>query len=287
MVLVADSSLQLSRERIKELGIIVASYPIFVNGEQYSASMTMDKGEKEKLRGIIKAKDNKVTTAGLEETELKDIFTKYKSDKIVTITQSFNSSRATVATLNKVKDELKDINISVFDSHHLATAYSVQVLEAAKAVKKGMGHDDLLKMLETNRENTKHVGVLYDLFFLKRTGRLGLIKAVLGSAMKIMPILSSTGESGVLKSIGKVKTHIQANQRFLKIIEEDIGRRKTKKITGVIAYCGEHEKEAQHLKDLIESQGWDASMEIHYSNYTCMPHQGPDFYDLGYITYDS
>ena len=54
MVIVTDSSLQLSYETIKELNIQVVDYPLFVNGEQYPANISMSREEKEKLCLLIK-----------------------------------------------------------------------------------------------------------------------------------------------------------------------------------------------------------------------------------------
>jgi fatty acid-binding protein DegV len=72
------------------------------------------------------------------------------------------------------------------------------------------------------KENTRHLGAVYDLFYLHRTGRIGLAKAVMGSAMKIIALLSSSEEPGVLKSIGKVKNYMQANNRFVQLLQEDM-----------------------------------------------------------------
>ena len=42
---------------------------------------------------------------------------------------------------------------------------------------------------------------------------------------------------------------------------------------------------AFYLMGLILDRGWDASVEVHYTNHSNMPHEGPDFYDLGYIVH--
>ncbi len=66
---------------------------------------------------------------------------------------------------------------------------------------------------------------------------------------------------------------------------EDMERRNARRLSAVIVYCGPHLKEAEHLEGLILDKGWEASIEIHYTNHSNMPHEGPDFYDLGYIVY--
>ena len=285
MVLVTGSTLQLGPDRIEELGIRVIEYPIFVNGEPYPASVTMSRPEKDELRRVIMDKANKVTTAGLQPDDLRNAYGELKGEKILSIHQSFNNSRATAEALHSVRSELDDVDINLFDTEHLTAGYTVQVLEAAKALQSGMEIEELWGLLETNRKNTRHLGAVYDLFFLQRSGRLGLVKAVLGTAMKIIPLLSSTEESGVIKSFGKAKTYQQANNRFVQTMAEDLQQQNTDRLSAVIVYCGPHEEEVTHLKSAILEREWQASVEIHYTNHSNMPHEGPDFYDIGYTVY--
>jgi DegV family protein with EDD domain len=286
MVIVADSSLQLAFETIKELNIQVVEYPLFVNGEPYPVSMSMSGGEKEKLRLLIKDKKNNVSTSGLKEEDLREVFERFKDQKILTIHQSARMSTITVSVLQKVKSELSAMDIELFDTHHMIAAYTVQVLLAARALQAGMDYPELMEMMTRNRMNTRHVGSVYDLFFLQRTGRIGRAKAILGTAMKIIPLLGSSEEAGVLRNIGKAKTYKQANQKFVATMAEDVQAKKARRVSAVISRIGPYDREASHLKQLIEQQGWDAEVQILATNHSAMPHAGPDFYDLGYTVHE-
>jgi fatty acid-binding protein DegV len=70
MVLVADSACQLSPETMKELGIDIVDYPMYLNGEPYPVSIDMSGEEKEILRGKLKDKNNAFSTSGLREEDL-------------------------------------------------------------------------------------------------------------------------------------------------------------------------------------------------------------------------
>ena len=286
MVIVADSSLQLSYQSIKELNIQVVEYPLFVNGEPYPVSMSMSREEKERLRGLIKDKRNNVSTSGLKEEDLHRVWERIKDQKILTIHQSARMSSITATVLQKVKSELPHLDIELFDTQHMIAAYTVQVLQAARALREGMAGPELLALMKRNRENTRHVGSVYDLFFLQRTGRIGRAKAILGTAMKIIPLLGSSEEAGVLKNIGKAKTYQQANQKFVGMMAEDLAARKARRVTALISRIGPYDRETSHLKELIEQQGWDADVEVLSTNHSAMPHAGPDFYDLGYTVHE-
>lgn len=286
MVIVADSSLQLAYDTIKELNIQIVEYPLFANGEPYPVSMSMTGEEKEKLRLIIKDKNNNVSTSGLKEEDLKELFERFKDQKILTIHQSVRMSSITATVLQKVKSELPGLDIELFDTHHMVAAYTVQVLLAARALQSGLDYPELMDLMKRNRENTRHLGSVYDLFFLQRTGRIGRAKAILGTAMKIIPLLGSSEEPGVLRNIGKAKTFQQANQKFVATITADMEAKKARRLTAVISQIGPYDREAQHLKQLIEQQGWEAEVRILATNHSAMPHAGPDFYDLGYTVHE-
>lgn len=284
MILVSESTLQIDKERIDELNIKIIEYPLFVNGVPYDVSYSMSSEEKEKLRLLIKDKNNKVTTAGLNYSDIKKIYTKYSGEQIVSMHQSFNNSKATAEALTALQKELSGVQqIYLFDTYKIAAAQSIQVLEAAKAVRDGIPFDELKKLLEKNRANTGHFGVLSDLFFLRRSGRIGYTKALIGSAMKVLPLIKDDEESGALKSIGKAKNYRQANQKFIDIMQDELNRKKSRRISILAAYCGEHRKDCDHLKKLVEEQDWDSEVEIHYSGHSDIPHEGPEFYEVGYI----
>ncbi len=286
MVVIADSAIQLAPEILDELGIHVIEYPMYLNGNPYPVSVRMNREEKDALRLLLKDKNNNVTTSGLKEEELLALYNQFKGEKILSIHQSGRASTATAAVIRKIVGEHKDLDITYIDSHHLTAAYSLLVQELALAVKSGAPFDAVMKRIEYARAHTRHLGVVYDLFYLHRTGRIGLAKAILGTAMKIISLLSSSEEPGVLKSIGKVKNHVQANQRFAAIIREDMEKAGAKRLSAVISIIGPHEEEAEHLKKTVEGLGYELTLTVTYTNHSNMPHAGPDFYDIGYTTWN-
>jgi DegV family protein with EDD domain len=286
MKVVAGSALQLEQKTVKALGIEVVEYPLYVNGEPYPVSMDMSQEAKDTLRLLLKDKKNKVTTSGLREEDLIAAYSKFADEKIITIHQAGKASTATQQVLKQVLTQHPEFDIEFIDAHHLTAAYTVIAQQVAEAVQNGMEFSDLMEQVEYIRTNTRHIGAVYDLFYLYRTGRLGLTKAILGSAMKIIALLSSSKDPGVLISIGKVKNYIQANNRFIQLLQEDLKQKQGKRVRAVISVIGPHFKEANDLRDRLEKLEFPVQVEVHASNHSNMPHAGPDFYDLGYTIYD-
>lgn len=285
MKLVVDSACQLEIDTIRNLGITVVEYPLYVNGEPYPVSMDMSREAKDKLRLILKDKNNTVTTSGLTREALLAAYSRFPNEKIISLHQSGRASTATLAVIHELLESESSLDVEFFDAHHLTAAYSVIVQQVAEEVQAGTPFEEIKGQLEYIRSHTRHLGAVYDLFYLHRTGRIGLAKAVLGTAMKITALLSSSDEPGVLVSIGKTKNHIQGNQRLLSIIREDLEKWNGTRLRAVISVIGPHEKEAEHLKTLVEELDCATRVEIHYTNHSNMPHAGPDFYDIGYTVF--
>lgn len=285
MKIIADSALQLSPETVKSLDLDVVNYPMYLNGEPYTVSMEMSRKEKDDLRALLKDKNNKVTTSGLVKDDLLAAYRRHPGEKILSLHQAGRASTVTVKTVKEVVAENPDLDVEYVDAGFLTAAYSLVVQEAALAAKSGASREEVKALVASMRPNTRHLGVVYDLFYLHRTGRIGLAKAVMGTAMKIIALLSSAEEPGNLISVGKAKNHLQANQRFLKIIEGEIDEKEGQRLHAVISVIGPHEDEAAHLKSLVEALPIETRVEQHYTNHSNMPHAGPDFYDIGYVIY--
>ncbi len=286
MVVVADSACQLSPETLKKLGVEIVEYPMYLNGQPYPVSIDMSDEKKETLRLMLKDKQNAFSTSGLREEDLIAVYKRHPGQKIISLHQSSSASTVTMATVKKVIADHDEFDVTYVDARFLTAAYSVIVQDTALAVKEGKSFEEVMKLLDRMRVNTRHLGVVYDLFYLHRTGRIGLAKAALGTAMKIIALLSSGEEAGTLKSIGKAKNFGQANQRFMKIIQEDLEEKQGKALHAVISMIGPHEKETQDLKRQVEALGIETRVEVHYTNHSNMAHIGPDFYDIGYAIYE-
>jgi len=290
MVLVADSACQLSPETIKELGIDIVDYPMYLNGAPYPVSIDMSGEEKEVLRGMLKDKNNAFSTSGLREKDLLAAYERHGGEKIISLHQSSQASTVTMETVKKVVREHPELDVTYVDARFLTSAYSVIVQDVALAIREGQDFNEVMELLEHQKSRTSHLGVVYDLFYLHRTGRIGLAKAVLGTAMKILALLSSDEETGSLKSLGKAKNYHQVNQRFMKIIREDLEQKGGGVLHAVISMIGPHETETEDLKKQVEALGREipveTRVEIHYTNHSNMAHIGPDFYDIGYVVYD-
>lgn len=113
--------------------------------------------------------------------------------------------------------------IHIFNSETTAMALGFQALAVARAAQDGANIEDCLALAEKARKNTGVYFAVDTLEFLHRGGRIGGAKRLLGTAMKVKPVLSV--QDGLVASIESVRTKRKAHARVLDIIAEEIGDR--------------------------------------------------------------
>ncbi len=290
MKIIIDNTCQLEPERIKELNLGLIDYPILMNGKVYPQTWDMPnwREEKEKFIELMRDKNNKASTVGLTKEQFIEAFEKDKDEEILLITQGLNNTRATRDALHNALRDNTQYDVKAFDSMSLVSGVGVQLLAMLNEVKgKNASRNECYDILIKNRENTHVLGVLYDMFYLHRGGRVSLAKAVMATAMGIIPLLSSSPASGVIKAVGKARNFKQACSRFLVTIKSQMEEKNSKRLTVAMSYVNDHDKECLYMKKLLEAaaeeMGWDLYVEINYSTFAHMPHLGPDYFEMGYV----
>jgi DegV family protein with EDD domain len=84
-----------------------------------------------------------------------------------------------------------------------------QVLAAARAAKAGWNLKAILERLEKIRDNTEVIYTLETLEYLARGGRIGRVQALMGSVLKIKPIIRVDHKDGKYSTVAKGRTVAQ------------------------------------------------------------------------------
>jgi len=149
--------------------------------------------------------------------------------------------------------------IHVFNSQTTAMAMGFQALTAARAAEDGAGIADCIALAEKARANTGVYFAVDTLEFLHRGGRIGGAKRLLGTAMKVKPVLSV--QDGLVASIESVRTKRKAHARVLEIIMEEIGDRSPISIATLQANATEDANalldlasEKMEIKEIVRSE---------------------------------
>jgi DegV family protein with EDD domain len=112
-----------------------------------------------------------------------------ETDEIMVVTISRKLSATGESALKAIDSVSKKCRIEVVDSHWAMMAEGLLAIAAAKAAQAGENLDALIELTEHN-SNRMDMRLAFDtLEYLKRGGRIGKARALMGSVLGINPIL--------------------------------------------------------------------------------------------------
>jgi DegV family protein with EDD domain len=122
---------------------------------------------------------------------------------------SIHISSGLSGTINSARvgaEHIKESVVNIFDSMTLSGGERFQVLAAARAAKAGWNLKSILERLEMIREKTEVIYTLETLEYLARGGRIGRVQALMGSVLKIKPIIRVDHKDGKYTTVAKGRT---------------------------------------------------------------------------------
>jgi len=132
---------------------------------------------------------------------------------------SIHISSKISGTINSViaaRKSLPQAQIEIVDSQSITMG--MMVTPAAEAAEKGQTLAQVKASIEKLNVCINMIGVLDTLDYLLKGGRIGRAKALVGTLLKIKPIL--TFEAGEAKVLAKVRTMARAIEYILKFVEK-------------------------------------------------------------------
>jgi DegV family protein with EDD domain len=115
------------------------------------------------------------------------------------------------AARTAIEEELPG-RVHVLDSQTGAGGLGCLVLLAARAAAQGASLEEVIDSVTTARESLDIWFCLDTLEYLRRGGRIGAAQALLGTALKVKPILTFGTE---IAPVGRVRTHRRALERMV------------------------------------------------------------------------
>lgn len=96
--------------------------------------------------------------------------------------------------------------MSFWDTMTLSGGERFQVLAAALGLKAGWTMQAILERLEKVRANTEVIYTLETLEYLARGGRIGRVQALMGSVLKLKPVINVSHVDGKYSTVEKSRT---------------------------------------------------------------------------------
>lgn len=200
-------------------------------------------------------------------------------DAVITIHISSKLS-GTYSAAQSAGEMVDGIEVFAFDSLLSAMAQGLFALEAVELAKENKPAKEIINRLEKMREKIRAYFMVDDLSHLQRGGRLSGAQAIIGSLLKIKPILHIL--DGKILPYEKIRTRKRAINRIMGMLEDDISEDRVKR---VIFIHGNDEPSAIELEKEFKKKHPAIETSISYFGPVVGTHLGEG--SLGVCWYNS
>lgn len=145
--------------------------------------------------------------------------------------------------------------------------------------------DTLLERLEEmkRKKNTNAYLIVDTLSNLQKGGRLSNAQAIVGSMLKVKPILEF--EEGKIVPFEKIRTKKKAMNRVEEVFAKEMERHKGKPVTAVVIHSNAEEEGRQWMESL-QADYPEIAFRLSYFGPVIATHLGEGALGLGYTTYE-
>lgn len=203
--IVTDSGCDLPKDMLKELGVCAVSLTVNFRGEEREDSV--DEGIRQ-MYADLRAGEVATTSAvnpARWEAVMQSVLEEGNDLLVLTFTSGLSTTyQSAVIAAAELKEKYPERKIIVVDSLCASLGQGLLVWYAAKKKEQGMSIEELATWLEGNRYHLCHWFTVDDLMFLKRGGRISATTALVGTMLKIKPVLHVDDE-GHLISMSKAR----------------------------------------------------------------------------------
>jgi DegV family protein with EDD domain len=242
--IVTDSTADIPESVAAELGITVVPLHIHFGQETFLDGVTISK---EQFYRRLTSEPGLPKTSAPSSGEFTDAYLRLadETDEIVSIHISSKLS-ATYQSAAVARDNvISDCPVDVVDSRSATIGLGLLVVRAAEMARAGVRARQISDDIRSLVPRTRLLGVVDSLEYLHKGGRIGMASALLGSLLKVKPII--TVRDGIVHPIERVRGRERAFDRLCELVS---------KHTGMSSLSVAHttlEAEAQRLADRLSA----------------------------------
>ncbi len=215
--IVTDSTAYLSESLLAQHPEITAVIPLYVRFGETSYREGVDLSTEDFYKKLVSS-SQLPTTSQPSAGDFKEIYQPLLEQgySIISIHISAELS-GTVASAIAAREMLEG-RIEVVDSRFSGMGLGFMALEAARAIRAGKSMDEVLAWIKAVRDGISIIFLVDTLHYLHKGGRIGGAQALLGSLLKIKPILYL--HEGRIEPLEKVRTSRRGVERLIEMMEE-------------------------------------------------------------------
>ncbi len=220
IAIVTDSNSGITQSQAKELGINVVPMPVLIDGEQYFEDLTLTQDMfYEKLKA-----DAQVSTSQPSAFDVGELWGKLlkDNDKVIHIPMSSGLSDTCRTLTHLAETEYKD-KVYVIDNQRISVTMRQSINDALKMANEGKTAEEIRDWLMATKMQSSIYIMVDTLKYLRKGGRLTPAVAMIGTLLKIKPVLQIQGFK--LDQYSKVRKLADAKTTMINAIDSDLKNR--------------------------------------------------------------
>lgn len=210
-VIVADSCMDLTKEQRKEFGVedAILGAVVYPDGKDHLCDVDWEHTSFEEFYRRLDKKESFKTSIpnGFEICSRVEAYFKEGKDVLaVTLSGGMSGTyNQFILSKKEMEEKYPGRKMLVVDSRRYSGAISILCLLAASNRKAGMSIEENFKNLEERKLCIHQIGILDNLFFLHRSGRISKTKAVFGTMAGVKPMADFSNETGMPCVLGNAR----------------------------------------------------------------------------------
>jgi DegV family protein with EDD domain len=214
--IVTDSTSDIPAELVRELGItVVPSYVTFSN-KSYLDGVELSRQQfYEKLISTKEVPSTAAPPPAFYEQVYRQLAENVEEMVSIHLASKYSGiyNSAQVAAR-----EVTGVRIAVVDSAQVTMGYGWLVVAAAEAAQKGASYEEILALVEEMKPRMRVLAALGTLEYLYRGGRVSWVQALVGTLLRIKPILEI--RTGEINLVERARTTRNALSRLLALVQD-------------------------------------------------------------------
>ena len=218
---VTDSNSGITQALSKELGIYTIPMPFLINGEQYLEDINLNQ---EQFYEKLKDDTAQISTSQPSVYDVSELWKKLleEYDDIVCIPMSSGLSETCHSLTHLAETEFAG-KVYVVDNKRISITQKSAVYDALELIKQGKNAKEIAEWLtETAMQSSIYI-MVDTLKYLKKGGRLTPAVAMIGTLLKIKPVLQIQGAK--LDQFAKPRNLNKAKEIMINAMKDDFANR--------------------------------------------------------------
>lgn len=222
VAILADSGTDIPPDFIREHSIFIAPLKIIYKNREYEDRVDITPRE------IYERMNSEIPRTSLPDSNHVTGLLERMADEGYTDVIIITISSGLSGTHNQLRILAEDygrIRSHLVDTLNIGIGAGFQAMLAAKLLREGTDIKEVLEKLEVSIKASKTYFCLDTLEYLVKGGRIGRVQALLGSVLKLRPVISCNAE-GVYETVAKVRGNAQALAKTIAMAANEAGRYK-------------------------------------------------------------